>query len=665
MNTFVSVFQQVVSMSLTSAFVITVVCLLRLCLKKTPKKFSYWLWAAAAFRLVCPFSIPAVFSLFTMTSAETVSEPGPVTQMSYLPSAYSTIEKAFPQSAITVPGEQLYTVGAPIPGTTAGGPWSVFAVLALLWVLGIVVLLAVAAASYARTKRRVGTAVKLYGNVYECDAIRSPFVLGFFRPRIYLPFGLDAEQRDTVLCHESTHIKRRDYLVKPLAFLLLTVHWFNPMVWLAFHLMSKDMEMSCDERVLELVGEDVRKSYSLSLLSFGTNRRFPSPNPLAFGETGVKERVKDVMTFHRAKLWVSVVAAAVCVVVTAACSTNPLEQSGASQTPDPSVPSAEAVKTVGLADRTDGNTVEILDLLFREADVELRELLETPMEHPPTLDESSQADASLQPSSKPSIIGIIGGADGPTTVYVDSRLTEQIDEYLRSYYPTEYFTEQGLEQFLKDVQANWSLMAWAPNGATLSLKEAERLRDDTTAVRQWTATVEAGLPDGTAGIYEISVKVQEEDGKISSLRLGEEFTDLQGFFQEYTMQALRDETVSSMEDELAAAQAELEALDKELSLCADGIEEMEASSEAREKGVAERLEAAKQTLKELSGQKAELEEKIKTLTEEIRAMRSIQVERVPSETSGSVEPSYPLASPSIPTPAPIPDGSLPSAQPVE
>ena len=162
-------------------------------------------------------------------------------------------------------------------------------------------MLLLAAVSALLTLRRVSTAVKLYYHVYESDRIRSPFVLGLVKPRIYLPFGLAPRQREYVLCHETVHIRRKDYLIKPLGFLVLALHWFNPLVWLSFHLMSRDMEMSCDEKVLSQLGEEVRRDYSLSLLSIGMNRRFAFPDPLGFGETGVKERVRNVMKFHKAK----------------------------------------------------------------------------------------------------------------------------------------------------------------------------------------------------------------------------------------------------------------------------------------------------------------------------------------------------------------------------
>ena len=174
------IFLQLLSMSLTSSLVIAVICFLRFLLKRAPKKFSYWLWAAAAFRLICPFSFSAVFSIFSFSSAGTVHSAGPVTRMSYLPAVSPAGDPAQP---LTYPG---LVSGIPDPG-----PDSV-AILSLIWMLGVVLMLAAAVFSYRKICLRVRAAVMLRPYVYECDAIRSPFVLGFFRPKIYLPFGLDA-----------------------------------------------------------------------------------------------------------------------------------------------------------------------------------------------------------------------------------------------------------------------------------------------------------------------------------------------------------------------------------------------------------------------------------------------------------------------------------------
>lgn len=189
------------------------------------------------------------------------------------------------------------------------------------------------ALAYIQMKRRIATAVRLDGNVYESDAIRSPFVLGFLIPKIYIPFGLADTPCGYILAHERHHIARGDHITKLLAFLALSVHWFNPLVWIAFLLFSKDMEMSCDEHVLRSAKASAKREYSMSMLSVAMNRRFPVPSPVAFGESGVPGRIKNVLRFRRPKRWVTVISVLLCVLVVASCATNPLMQSGPNPTP--------------------------------------------------------------------------------------------------------------------------------------------------------------------------------------------------------------------------------------------------------------------------------------------------------------------------------------------
>ena len=307
------VFQQVVSMSLTASLVILAICGARLLLRQAPKKFSYWLWAGAAFRLVCPFSFPAAFSLLALApAAQTVAETGPLTEVSYLPGA------GLPEAA---PG--VGAADAVLPQAAgAGQALGLWEVLGLVWLLGAVALVVGALAAYLRVKGQVTTAVKFAHNVYECGAFRSPFVLGFFRPKIYIPFGLEPRQREHVLCHESAHIQRRDYLIKPLGFLLLAIHWFNPLVWLAFTLAGRDMEASCDEAVLRRTAGDIRAEYAQSILRLAAGR--PSPaTPLAFGAGDAKDRIRTVLCWKKPARWMTALGAAAAALVIGALAVNP------------------------------------------------------------------------------------------------------------------------------------------------------------------------------------------------------------------------------------------------------------------------------------------------------------------------------------------------------
>jgi len=312
MSVLFEIFSVLLNLSLMGSAVILVVCLVRLPLKKAPRRFSYWLWAAAGFRLVCPVSVSGIFSLFSMSSVSTVDVAGPLTYSTYGPAVYTQLMEtlhAMPQGTANAASSELL--------------WqAVLRGACLVWLLGVIVMLALAAASYIRARRRLNQATRLYGNLYECE-IRSPFVAGLIQPKIYIPYGLSGEEREYVVCHESCHIRRRDYLVKPLAYFILSLHWFNPIVWLGFFLMTRDMEMSCDERALQRLGADAREGYSRALVSLAENRRFPVIEPLAFGKANIKERVKNVMGFRQAKKWTSVAVGAACVLIMAACAANP------------------------------------------------------------------------------------------------------------------------------------------------------------------------------------------------------------------------------------------------------------------------------------------------------------------------------------------------------
>ena len=329
--------KQLLEMSGTASAVILVVLVIRLLLKKAPRKYSYALWAAAAFRLVCPVSFRSVFSIFALTEGVKLpgGQTGPVppvtagTPATFAPDVIATAPPAVtaaPPAAVTAPPAISVTPPAVTePITSVVSVWDVASVV---WLVVLAGLLIYGAVSYVRLRRRMANAILLEGNVYRSDRVRSPFILGFIRPKIYLPFGLTAEQQTYVLAHEGYHIRRLDHIVRPVAFLILCVHWFNPLVWLAYYLMGRDMEMSCDEKVLG-GADNIRKAYSLTLLSFAANRRFPSPSPLAFGETGVKSRIKNVLNWKRPRLWVTAAALILVAAVLVSCAADPAEQTGA------------------------------------------------------------------------------------------------------------------------------------------------------------------------------------------------------------------------------------------------------------------------------------------------------------------------------------------------
>lgn len=541
------VFQQVVSMSLTASLVILAICGARLLLRQAPKKFSYWLWAGAAFRLVCPFSFPAAFSLLALApAAQTVAETGPLTEVSYLPGA------GLPAAA---PG--LGAADAALPQAAgAGQALGLWEVLGLVWLLGAAALLIGALVAYLRVKGQVATAVKFAHNVYECGAFRSPFVLGFFRPKIYIPFGLEPRQREHVLCHESAHIQRRDYLVKPLGFLLLAIHWFNPLVWLAFHLMSRDMEMSCDEKVLSQLGEEARREYSLSLLSIGSRRRFPAPNPLAFGETGVKERVVNVMKFRRAKRWVTVAAAVAVVAVTAACAANP---AGESLLPSASPASADSGGAGGTSSATLATGVE------DEVDQHLLEVLTTWLDQP---------DETLAELSTP--------GEKPATQEVLDAMEQEINARFEELFPGEYFTATGYESLRAKVLQDVRFHVMVGDGTMKLARLEPNETEPENSSWQWVATVRVSRPGEEEQDIPLRVSVQEEGDKIASLRLyPEDVTQVYAYFGSdpfLEMESAAQEQQEELEAELQDAFDNMQSLQEEIDRLEEEQEEGAAVS---------------------------------------------------------------------------------------
>ncbi|MGM9608426.1 MAG: M56 family metallopeptidase [Oscillospiraceae bacterium] len=339
-----AVFLKVLNMSMTASYVIAAVLLLRLFLRKMPKKISYLLWSVVAFRLCCPISWQSVFSLFSLAprTATVQVTAGGAAQLDHIPNTVTAAVQPQAGAGAAVPVNPGEVVSGSLPAAASADPLQFWITVGtVVWCAGMAALLIYSVICYVKMCRQMRTAVLLRDNIYQSDCIRSPFLLGLIHPKIYIPFGLDGDTLNYVLEHERYHIRRRDYLVKPFAFLLLTVHWFNPLCWLSFHLMGRDMEMSCDEKVIA-GGANRVKAYSTTLLSFAVSPHFPAPSPLAFGETSVKSRIKNVLNWKKPKTWVTLLAVLLCVLAVLACAANPEQQ--ADSEPDP-VPVSDGVKT--------------------------------------------------------------------------------------------------------------------------------------------------------------------------------------------------------------------------------------------------------------------------------------------------------------------------------
>ena len=306
-------FLEIVNRSIAASWIVIAVLILRFCLKKAPKWVNVLLWGIVAVRLIFPFSIESALSL--IPSAETVS---PSIMMETAPSVQTGVP-ALDQVINPVIDHSL----APAPGASANPLQIWIPVLTVIWLLGVAALFLYSAVSYRRLRRRVCEAVILRDNIYQSENVCSPFVLGIIRPKIYLPYHMDKREMDHVIAHEQAHIRRGDHWWKPLGFLLLTVHWFNPLLWLGYILLCRDIELACDEKVIREMGSEQRADYTQALVSCSVSRRSIAACPLAFGEVGIKERVKSVMNYKKPAFWIVLASAVVCAVAAVCFLTNP------------------------------------------------------------------------------------------------------------------------------------------------------------------------------------------------------------------------------------------------------------------------------------------------------------------------------------------------------
>lgn len=309
------IFQKALNMSIAAGWLILAVIALRLLLRRAPKRFRLLLWAVVGLRLALPWSIESALSL--IPSAQTLPEGIMLERAPVLDTGISALNGAIN------PG--FTAAFTPELGASANPLQVLLPIAAALWMLGAAAMLLWALVSWLRLRKRVREAVRLEGNVYECE-IASPFVLGLFRPRIYLPFSLENGERELVLAHERAHITAGDHIIKPLGWLLLAAHWYNPLVWLAYALFCRDIELACDERVVHGLSLSDRADYSQALLDLSRPRGGVRACPLAFGESSVKGRVKSVLSYKKPAFWLVLLAVVVCVGAAVCFLTDPKEE---------------------------------------------------------------------------------------------------------------------------------------------------------------------------------------------------------------------------------------------------------------------------------------------------------------------------------------------------
>ena len=308
-------FLHLLNRGIAAGWLVLAILVLRPLLARAPGWVRPAMWGLVALRLILPVTVESGLSL--LPSAEVVS---PAVLMDPSPSVHTGIPAV--NSAVN---PLLGRIFAPRPGDSAN-PLQVWApVLAALWLTGMGLLLLYAAFSTWRLRRRMASAVWLGDNVYQSEAAAAPFVLGLVRPRIYLPFRMPEGTLDLVLAHERAHIRRGDHWWKPLGFLLLAVYWFHPLLWLGYVLFCRDVETACDEAVIRDLDRAGRGDYAQALADWGAPERRISPCPLAFGETGVKGRIKRVLRYRRPGAWTALAGAALCLLLAGCFLTDPVE----------------------------------------------------------------------------------------------------------------------------------------------------------------------------------------------------------------------------------------------------------------------------------------------------------------------------------------------------
>jgi len=316
-----NIFLTLLNMSISAGWVVAAVLMVRLFMRRVPRWIHCLLWALVGIRLIWPFSIESILSL--IPSKQTV------------PPEILYMREPVIDTGVNVLNATINPVitgsFAPDPGTSVN-PLQVWTWLAgWIWLIGLIAMVLYTVISTFRLSRRLREAVEIERGVWMCDSIETPFILGVFRPRIYLPSTMEQADREYVLAHERAHLKRHDHWWKPMGFALLSVYWFNPLLWLAYAFLCRDIELACDEKVIGELGSGSKKAYSTALINCSVPRRMLAACPLAFGEVGVKQRVKAVLNYKKPAFWVILAAVIVCIVASVCLLTDPREENTVQQ----------------------------------------------------------------------------------------------------------------------------------------------------------------------------------------------------------------------------------------------------------------------------------------------------------------------------------------------
>ena len=325
----IELFKVVLEMSVTGAIIIAAVMLIRLCMKRLPRRYAYFLWIIPAIRLICPLTVSSEASLFNLFPTQSV-------QVEYEEQVVTEQTVELPETVIPQETTPIVTVHYPEQPAQPSQPQdidnekqpteeaiqrkvSAISVVSVVWLAGAAVMLVYVASSYIRTYRRIRSAALLQNNIFISHSIDTPFVFGLIKPKIYIPDGISGTDLQYILAHENAHIKRLDHAAKLLAMVILSVHWFNPLVWLGFKLMTDDMELSCDEKALGSYDVEDRKAYATTLLNMSVRQnRLNLGGMLSFGESGIKTRIKGVLAMKKPRAIACVLAVAV-IIAAAVC----------------------------------------------------------------------------------------------------------------------------------------------------------------------------------------------------------------------------------------------------------------------------------------------------------------------------------------------------------